>query len=811
VVNLTAGAAAARDLVCKNARVFSPELSVCIPCYNGAAHLGAALASVCAQTISSFEIVVVDDASSDDSVAIVAAVNDRRIRLLRNDRTLGIPMNWNRALSEAAGEYVCMFHQDDLMHPDNLQRKIAILDRHRSVTWVHSAIELLEEPEVPRPFTTGWLEQSPIDFIEDGETYFRRLIVNGNLVCAPSVVARRRALLEAGAFNDDLRFACDYEMWLKLCVLGQVAYIADPLVVYRWHASNATHNLWCDPGPDDVHRAAINGLDFVQQRRPHFAHRQLLQQTVDALTGLRRQVVHLTAALDCRNAEWDAGPRAVIARREPADRQLPPADWHPPVLNQPPARQLRLRVLLVIHGLPPLNKGGSEIHVAHLAGLLAARHEVAVFCVGGSGDQWQITHELRGGYDVYAAQRRGVGAADMRAAYDEPAIEELFMRVLEEMQPDVVHFHATWRLSNSLPAVARRCLGTRGRIVFTLHDFWLMCPRGQRLRPVDSSLCTEIDFDRCAACLEPWINPSRVISPRRAWFHLMKGEHSPATLFNRALDRALAPDPTTDALNEVRRYHARTSEIFQVVDWFLAPSRFLLQEFIAYGAPVNRIARGDTGIDTTALSSTKTPSDALRFGFVGSLIPSKGVHVLIDAFHALAPAPAQARLNIFGGPPHGDPGVYAAELRARARHAAIAFRGPFDPEQVRWVFREIDVLVVPSLWYENAPLTIQEAFATGTPVIAANHGGMAEHVQHGRDGLLFPPGDARALKETLARLIESPDLRQSLRSGIQPVRRGEENAVDLERLYERLLELPACGAPNDRATRVATAAVLRQS
>jgi len=776
--------------------VSSPLLSVCVPCYNGAAHLHDAIRSICAQTTSSFEIVVVDDASSDDSVAIVAAAGDQRIRLIRNDRTLGIPANWNRALTHAAGEYVCVFHQDDLMHPDNLGRKIAILDRHPAVTWVHSAIEPLEEPSGQRPFSTGWLEPSPIDFIEDGDAYFHRLIVNGNLVCAPSVVARRRALLEAGGFNDDLRFACDYEMWLKLCVLGQAAYLADPLVVYRWHASNATHGLWREPGPDDVHRAAMHGIDFLRQRRPNLAHTDLLQQTVSALTALRRQVVYLTAALESREAA--SAPAAVTAR-----------DEQPPLSRQPSARPPRLRVLLVIHGLPPVNKGGSEIHVAHMARLLAAKHEVAVFCVGGSGDRWDVKREQRDGYRVYAVQQNGAGAAAMRAAYDQPAIDDLFAQVLEEVRPDVVHFHATWRLSNNLPAVARRRLGARARIVFTLHDFWLMCPRGQRLRPADSQICPAIDLDRCAACLEPWINPPRVISPRRALFHLMKGEKSPATLLNRALDRALAPQPTTTPLDEVRRYHATTSEVFQAVDWFLAPSRFLLREFLAYGAPANRIGYGDNGIDTDNLTTAKSPSDVVRFGFVGSLIPSKGVHVLIEAFQALAPA--EARLNIFGGPPYGDPGVYAAELRAGARPGAIAFRGPFDPQRVGEVFREIDVLVIPSLWYENAPLTIQEAFATGTPVVASDHGGMAEHVRHGRDGLLFPPGDVGALAETLARLIGNPDLRSSLRSGIQPVRRGEENAADLERLYERLLELPAYGEPADRATRAATAAALRQS
>ncbi len=70
------------------------------------------------------------------------------------------------------------------------------------------------------------------------------------------------------------------------------------------------------------------------------------------------------------------------------------------------------------------------------------------------------------------------------------------------------------------------------------------------------------------------------------------------------------------------RCHERTAEIFAAVDWFLAPSRFLLEEFVAYGLPADRLSHGDSGIDTSQLTTVKSTSDVLRFGYVGSLIPS---------------------------------------------------------------------------------------------------------------------------------------------------------------------------------------------
>jgi glycosyltransferase involved in cell wall biosynthesis len=100
---------------------------------------------------------------------------------------------------------------------------------------------------------------------------------------------------------------------------------------------------------------------------------------------------------------------------------------------------------------------------------------------------------------------------------------------------------------------------------------------------------------------------------------------------------------------------------------------------------------------------------------------------------------------------------------------------------------DIDWAIVPSIWWENAPLIIQESFACGRPVIAANAGGMAEAVRDGIDGILFTQGDARSLAKTMERAIEQRDLWKKLRSGIIPPRTISESAEDHLSLYERLL------------------------
>src|SRR5438132_9057879 len=109
----------------------APAVSVCIPAYRGAAHIGEAIESVLAQSFADFELVVIDDASPDETAALVARYRDPRIRLLRNERNAGVQANWNRCLELARGRYFKLLPQDDLIAPDCLAREVEVLDADR--------------------------------------------------------------------------------------------------------------------------------------------------------------------------------------------------------------------------------------------------------------------------------------------------------------------------------------------------------------------------------------------------------------------------------------------------------------------------------------------------------------------------------------------------------------------------------------------------------------------------------------------------------------------------------------------------------
>ena len=266
-----------------------PKVSVCLPTYNGAAFLAQAIKSVLAQSYPHFELLIVDDGSTDATVEIARSFADPRIGIVQNETRQGIPANWNRALSLARGEFLSLFHQDDVMLPENLARKIAILQANPAMSFAHSAIELLVEAEASPP-PANWVEEASQDFIMEGNAYFRRLIAK-NRICAPTVIMRRAYFDRVGEFDPTLGFTCDYAMWLKLCVEGQVAFLSDPLVLYRWHEKNATHAYRFEKGVEEMRTARQEAIRYYEERTGKREEAELLGDVNAVLTEKEWSVV----------------------------------------------------------------------------------------------------------------------------------------------------------------------------------------------------------------------------------------------------------------------------------------------------------------------------------------------------------------------------------------------------------------------------------------------------------------------------------------------------------------------------------------
>jgi glycosyltransferase involved in cell wall biosynthesis len=216
----------------------APRVSVCIPTYRGAATIGAAIGSVLAQTAADFELVVVDDASPDDTAEVVARFADRRIAYLRNERNLGPEGNWNRCLAEARGRYFKLLPHDDVLHPRCLERQAAVLDADRDerIALVACAREVLD-PEGHVLARRGY--PGAREGVLDAAAVMRACLRRGtNLLGEPGAVLMRRSLAErVGRFDATEPYVIDLDYWFRLLAHGDAWYCAQALSGFRISAS----------------------------------------------------------------------------------------------------------------------------------------------------------------------------------------------------------------------------------------------------------------------------------------------------------------------------------------------------------------------------------------------------------------------------------------------------------------------------------------------------------------------------------------------------------------------------------------------
>ncbi len=219
------------------------------------------------------------------------------------------------------------------------------------------------------------------------------------------------------------------------------------------------------------------------------------------------------------------------------------------------------------------------------------------------------------------------------------------------------------------------------------------------------------------------------------------------------------------------------------VDLFLAPSHYLRDEFIRFGFDSQKVEYSDYGFLTEGFERRDDlPETARVFAFVGSLVRHKGLHVLLEAFESL---PEDAELRVCGALDYDL--FYTNELRNRVQHPGVQFLGPVANDRIPEFLSGADCLVVPSIWTENSPLTIHEAFLAGVPVVASRLGGHVGLLADG-GGLLYDGDDAADLARTLNRLYTEPGLLRELAETSPEVKPMDFHIEELIGIYRRLLD-----------------------
>lgn len=392
-----------------------------------------------------------------------------------------------------------------------------------------------------------------------------------------------------------------------------------------------------------------------------------------------------------------------------------------------------MKVVKVIHGFPPDYMAGSEVYSYHLVKALREQGEdVSVFT--------SVENAFDPEYQVYDDKYQDIPVRRVnkfRRDYQyqdkfyDSQIDCLFKTYLEEFKPDLVHFGHLSHLSTQLIAITKQEYGLP--IVFTIHDFWMFCVKGQLINQ-EGKICQGPSVGRCLAC-----------SP----YHPTKSE-------------------VEQTLQQMR-------SVIGLVDIFLSPSHTLRDFYLKQGVPKEKVIYSKYGFDTRKIHyrpKTYTQQSKVKFGFMGRIIPTKGIRVLIEAFKNI-----DATLNIYG--------QIGSEKRF-LQFDNIYFKGSYDNQSIQSVLTNIDVLIVPSLWYENSPLVIQEAFLAGIPVITSNIGGMKELVNDGINGYLFEVGNAQSLQNLVLKIIKNPIMLNSLTVSKQDVRGIQEDAQFVRQIYHQV-------------------------
>jgi glycosyltransferase involved in cell wall biosynthesis len=388
-----------------------------------------------------------------------------------------------------------------------------------------------------------------------------------------------------------------------------------------------------------------------------------------------------------------------------------------------PSTPRRHRVLICSNVYPPDFVGGAEL-IAHQYAKCLARlgHEVLVFA-GDTRSRCARHHTTwRDVYEGVRVVRVRLNHQDFSpdfSNFSHPDLDRDFTALVDEFRPTVVHCHNLTGLSAGVLHSARALqLST----IVTLHDHWGFCYRNTLMKN-PGEIC--LDYRRCAEC-----RPS----------------------ISDGADRGIPIRLRNDFL----------AMELDLADLLISPSRYLADRYVQAGFAVEQIEVIPYGIDVVrfaALQGRSVPT-RLRFAFVGHFGAHKGLHVLAEALTHLREMRDRFELFLVG---EGELlSVMRQHVIDHGWEKTVVFPGKVDNAEIETVYRRTDVLLLPSIWPENQPVSITEAMAAGIPVVASRIGGIPELVDNGHTGFLVQAGDPEELATKMEAFIRNPDLVREL-------------------------------------------------
>lgn len=413
------------------------------------------------------------------------------------------------------------------------------------------------------------------------------------------------------------------------------------------------------------------------------------------------------------------------------------------------SKQNRKRILVVSHGHPIFSPGGGEMAAYTLWQAYRRQPEVecAVFLSRLGGPQC-LGNISKHGNDEYLWEQ-SLGDDFIMEGRNLWASLTVFSDFIKSIRPDIIHLHHAVHMGYEILDIIKRAL-PEAKICFTLHEYIPICHNSGQMLKKNGSLCHASGLAECARCF-----PKKT----EADFWLRK-----------------------------RRF----LHFFGNVDHFIAPSEFLARRYIEWGLPPEKISVLENGLrsmQSCPERKSRAEGPHNRFGFFGQITQFKGLSVVLDALSLLSARDRQKIILEIHGAGFGEAAeAHEASLRKKykqlEKEGIIRWIGAYHPEALVSRMSGIDWVVMPSIWWENSPVIIQEAFACKRPVLASSIGGMAEKIANNINGILVEPGNSQAWADAMLECSTDNALWERLRGGIpQPMTADECARRHLEILW----------------------------
>jgi glycosyltransferase involved in cell wall biosynthesis len=704
----------------------SPRVTLGVATYERDTYLHEAVASCLHQTYDDFEVLVVLDGGSNPHVEeVLGSFDDPRLRTVRHEANRGIAEAYNTIVREARGELIAMLGDDDVAAADRIARQVAVFDRHPDTGVAHGAATIVDGDGVARG-TWPSRDRSPHELL-------RHLVREHNTLVDPTRMVHRRVYEAVGGYDPSFRLAQDFDFWLRAARRFRFRDVpGEPLIAFRRHGENFSDESARAIEIDEVQRALRALIDAAPLRElapeldwgvmhPRAAERRALEVLADAFE-------HRMLAL----------PELAGELRERA-RSVPAA---------PCPRPNGRRIVLTSFGFDDPG-GGTTVPRVTAKELVRRGWDVTVFHAATapdpSGEPYAIREAEQDGVRLVSVHNRPHGLWDLGnplRELDDPPITSAFAALLDRIQPDVVHFHNLHNLGAALIDQA----AARGlRSYFSTHNYWLICPRAYLLTG-EGAICRgpgDHGGD-CASCVgAPHERPGH--QERLAGIR---------DRFSRGVDVCLA---VSDAMRATLAGQGYPREMIDVVRQAV-PAADETWELLGRDRTPGRV------------------DERLTVAFFGSAYPHKGPQQLVEAAQR-----TEAELRVLV---HGEVrDRFAERLRAADARGVVELCGAFSPAGLPDLLAGVDVAVMPSMWWDCAPLMAAECLAGRVPLVVPRLGGLGEAIRDGVDGLFFDALDAGDLARQLDRLAVEPGLLERLQAGIVPPRPFAEYVDELEAYY----------------------------